>query len=333
MERDELIEKKHFIEDLRIGDSVSDVFLVRKIIPKDDPEVLVCDKTGEIKIAFVDRSIDRDDIMNLFKPGNFVFVRKGLIDDRNGEIKIYLDSLDNIEIVDKKNVQIEDLVPSLSDMEISKMLSELRDYIDGIENVHLKALLKKVFYDDEFLEKFVRTPSSIDHHHNYIGGNLEHTLNVVKICDAIAKMNKDLNRDILVTGAMLHDIGKSFEYKPYLLYEKTDEGILAGHIILGERRIREKINELRSEGVDFPEDLEMLLSHMILSHHGRREWGSPEVPKFLEALVLHYADLMDSQIKYHIQKMDEEKKRGKNNWTLIWDNDLRRRKPFYIGEV
>ena len=94
-----------------------------------------------------------------------------------------------------------------------------------------------------------------------------------------------------------------------------------------------KINELRLEGIDFPENLQMLLSHMILSHHGRREWGSPEIPKLLEALVLHYADLMDSQIKYHAQKIEGEKKHRGDNWSLIWDNDLKKRKYFYIGEV
>ena len=328
-----LIRKKQFIENLKIGDSVSDIFLVRKIIPKDNLEVLICDKTGEIKIAFTNKNFNRDDFINIIKPGDFIFIREGVVDDKNGEIKIYLNSLDNIERIDRENVRIEDLVPSLSNTEIESMLSELRDYIDSIDNVYLKSLLKKIFYDEEFVEKFTRTPSSIDHHHNYIGGNLEHTLNVVKICDAISKINKDLNRDLLLTGAMLHDIGKSFEYKPYLLCEKTDEGILAGHIILGERKIREKINELRSEGIDFPENLQMLLSHMILSHHGKREWGSPEIPKLLEALVLHYADLMDSQIKYHAQKIENEKKHRGDNWSLIWDNDLKKRKHFYIGEV
>ena len=150
-----LIRKKQFIENLKIGDSVSDVFLVRKIIPKDNLEVLICDKTGEIKITFTDKNLNRDDFINIIKPGDFIFIREGVVDDKNGEIKIYLNSLDNIERIDRENVRIEDLVPSLSNTEIESMLSELRDYIDSIDNVYLKSLLKKIFYDEEFMRNLL----------------------------------------------------------------------------------------------------------------------------------------------------------------------------------
>lgn len=326
------MEKHQFIENLGTGDRVKDFFLVRKVIPKDDPEIVICDKTGEIKLTFMYRT-DVEKIMNTVRSGEIVFVKEGIVDDRNGEKRIYVRSLDDIKKIEIDEIETKDIFPSLSKIHVENMLNELRKYIESLKNDHLKSLLKKIFYDEDFIERFVSTPSSIDHHHNYIGGNLEHTLNVVRICDSISKINKSLDRDILITGAMIHDIGKSLEYKPHTLYEKTEEGILLGHIILGERLVRERIEDLRSEGIDFPKDLNMIISHMILSHHGKQEWGSPETPKTLEALVLHYADLMDSQIKYHEQKINSWKRSSKNKWMLIWDNDIKKKKTFLHREI
>ena len=324
------ISKKKFITELEVGEKVDDVFLVRKIISGEKPSLLVCDRSGEMRVVFRE-DYDRS-ALDFIKPGDVIILKDGLISEHNGEKLILLESPRSMERVEKEEVKLEDLVPSLDKETIERLKKDLMNYVKGIKNDHLRILLEEAFLDKDLVERLAKTPSSMDHHHNYVGGNLEHTLSVARICDFISKIYKDLDRDLLIAGALLHDIGKSLEYEPNMVQEKTKEGILLGHIHLGERIVREKISKIRSRGVEFPEELEMLIIHMILSHHGKREWGSPEIPKTLEALVLHYADLLDAHIKYHVQKVEEGVKLGEREWIPIWDHDLKKKKRFYIGE-
>jgi len=115
--------------------------------------------------------------------------------------------------------------------------------------------------------------------------------------------------------------------------DKTKEGNFIGHIVIGDRWIREKIRELREKGNDFNKDLENFLCHMILSHHGKYEFGSPRMPKIVEACVLFQSDLMDSQVKHYIQNLDENRKNTDDDWTYIWDSDLGSKRPMYLGDV
>jgi 3'-5' exoribonuclease len=141
-----------------------------------------------------------------------------------------------------------------------------------------------------------------------------------------------INRDLLITGAILHDIGKIKEYKVTAAIDKTEQGNFIGHIVIGDRWIREKIDELKNKGKSFDEDLENHLCHLILSHHGKYEWGSPRLPKTVEACALHQADLMDSQIKNYIQNIEEGKKRTDEDWAFLWDPDLGRKRVMYLGD-
>ncbi|HDO19302.1 MAG TPA: HD domain-containing protein [Thermoplasmatales archaeon] len=334
--------KERFVSELEIGDTVNDLFVVKK---KMNPryyrdglwfELLVGDRTGEIKVNFWgdENTEDVKDLFNSFRVGDVVLIKSGKVELYDNEIQISVDGeRGTIERCSPDEYYIEDFIPALDRDKRKELINQLREEIGKIKNIPLKTLLTRFFDDMDFVERFSSIPSSVNHHHNYIGGNLEHTLNVVKICKAISDITPDINRDLLITGAILHDIGKTEEYRCTSFIDKTDEGRLAGHIVLGDRMVKSKIEELRREGVDFPRYLENQVSHMILSHHGKLEWGSPEIPKLIEAIVLHHADLMDSQIKYHIQKREEERRIRDDNWGVIWDNDMRRKKPFYIGEV
>jgi 3'-5' exoribonuclease len=145
-------------------------------------------------------------------------------------------------------------------------------------------------------------------------------------------MYEVINKDLVVTGAILHDIGKLKEYETKAAVDKTDEGNFIGHIVMGDRWIREKITELKNSGKDFDKALEDLLCHIILSHHGRYESGSPRMPKTIAACVVHAADFMDYQVKNFIQNIEEGRKNSEDDWVYIWDSDVGQRRPFYIGE-
>ena len=145
-------------------------------------------------------------------------------------------------------------------------------------------------------------------------------------------MYPGINKDLLITGAVLHDIGKIKEYQTKAAIDKTDEGNFIGHIVLGERWIREKIDELRKKGKKFDTDLENRLCHIILSHHGRYEYGSPRMPKTIEAMVVHQADMMDSQVKNFIQNIEEGRKNSDDDWGFIWDPDIGMKRAMYLSE-
>lgn len=182
------------------------------------------------------------------------------------------------------------------------------------------------------MNNFSHSPSAISHHHNYVGGNLEHTVGVIRLCKNICQMYDGINKDLVIAGAILHDIGKIKEYIADAAIEKTDEGNFIGHIVMGDRWIREKIFELNKKGIDFSKDLEDKLCHIILSHHGRYEFGSPRMPKTIEAAVVHAADMMDSQVKNFIQNINEGRKNSDDDWAYIWDSDYGQKRTMYLGE-
>jgi 3'-5' exoribonuclease len=183
------------------------------------------------------------------------------------------------------------------------------------------------------MHDFSHAPSAMTFHHNYIGGNMHHSLGVARLCKTICDYYPGLNRDLIVTGALLHDVGKLREYQTTTTIDKTDEGNFIGHIVIGERWIREKIAEIRNDNQSFDERLELYLCHMILSHHGKYEYGSPRMPKIAEAVVLFQADLMDSQVKNYLQNLEDKKKSTDDDWVFVWDPDSGRKKAMYLPSL
>jgi len=171
--------------------------------------------------------------------------------------------------------------------------------IDSIADVHLKQLLQNIFNDKEMWAKFSHCPAAKSWHHNYVGGLLEHTVSVIKICEFASNLYQ-INRDLLVAGAMLHDIGKIFEYETTPIIEFTDEGRLIGHIVMGCQFVTNKASEINL----FPQNILMKLMHIIISHHGELEKGAVKVPQIIEAVILHFADNMDAQTIGTLQLKD-----------------------------
>ncbi|MBQ4347581.1 MAG: HD domain-containing protein [Firmicutes bacterium] len=202
-----------------------------------------------------------------------------------------------------------DYIPC-TEKNIPEMLSSIKGYIDTVENGYVKTLLKKIFEEDEKISgEFVRHSAAKLIHHNYLGGLLEHTLNVVEICDFMAPRFKNVNRDVLIACAMLHDVGKIAELSEFPINDYTEDGQLLGHIYMGAELVAKKAKDIP----DFPPMLETLIKHCILAHHGEYEWGSPKLPRTIEAFILHVADRMDAMTKVFDDTIENSPTKGP--WT------------------
>lgn len=331
--------KEQFIENLKESDEVNDFFAVKLKTPIRPYKrgtwfsFVASDKTGEISVKFWGGD-NKDRIKRLhdsFSIGDIVQIRSGNVElyEEKPQISIN-ESVGGIRKCTPSEYDVSDFIPSLDEEKIKDLYKQLKIIIEKIENVQLRDLLELFFNDSEFVDNYLHSPSAITHHHNYVGGNLEHAIGVIRLCINICEMYQDINKDMVVCGALLHDIGKLKEYIYSASIDKTDEGNFIGHIVIGDRWIKEKIAELRDSGKDFSKDIEAQLRHLILSHHGKYEFGSPRMPKTIEACVLHYADLMDSHVKNFIQKIEDAKKTTDEKWVFLFDSDEGRKRTYYL---
>ena len=333
--------KEQFIENLREGDVVNDIFAVKiKNPPKPYKRgtwfgLVVTDKTGEINVKYWGGE-NKERVKRLydsFKSGDVVQVRLGNVEIYEDKPQISINETSGgLRRCAPNEYIVTDFIPTLEKEKIKQLLDFIKKRITKLENPQLKDLLDLFFNDPQFVKEYSYSPSAITHHHNYVGGNLEHTVGVIKLCETICDMYENCNKDLVITGAILHDIGKLKEYATTASVDKTDDGNFIGHIVMGDRWICEKIKELKDKGKEFDKELETRISHIILSHHGKYEYGSPRMPKTIEAMIVHSADLMDSQVKNFIQNILEGRKQSDDDWGFLYDSDFGQRRPYYLKE-
>ncbi|MGD8981015.1 MAG: HD domain-containing protein [Desulfobacterales bacterium] len=282
--------KKRFIADIRAGDRVEDIFVLSEKIlsqKKDGNNFLnitLSDKTGTIKGVVWDNV---DQIAAGITSGDFVYVN-GSVSDYRGTLQVVIKKMGPFS---PDQIDPSDFLPQTS-RDIKGMFERLVKRVDSITTDYLKALIDAFFNDKEFVNKFKTAPAAKKMHHAYIGGLLEHTLSMTSLADKIAGHYSGINRDLLLTGAILHDIGKIDEFEYQFKIDYSDKGRLLNHIVIGLKMVDEKLSGIKH----FPEDQVLLLKHLIVSHHGTREFGSPEPPKTIEAVLLNYIDEIDSKV-------------------------------------
>ncbi len=303
------------VTDLNLNTRINDIFFLKDVefrVRRDKKTVdmffKIADKTGEIEAINWDVSTDR-----VKELGKIEFARvQGHITKKksDGTLQATISSLIKTTPLD---LDYSDYLPQ-SKENLDELMSRIFSKINSIENYHLKNLLRNFFDDQEFAEKFKRAPAATKVHQPYIGGLVEHTLNVVEICETICHIYQELNRDFLITMAILHDIGKIREYAYHKVIEHTDEGKLLGHIVISLEMIDQKIRSMDN----FPKDLELMVKHTLLSHHGHFEFGSPKLPSILAAIALYYADEMDAKVNGFIN-IKAENKGFKEKWSKwVW---------------
>ncbi|OYD14325.1 hypothetical protein CH330_08955 [candidate division WOR-3 bacterium JGI_Cruoil_03_51_56] len=282
--------KKQFIKNLKPNIPVEDIFFLtrRDIKEKRDGAPFLTfefqDKTGRLTGIMWDRV---EDALRCVTTGGFYHVQ-GKLGNYQGKPQLTVNA---IYPADPDEVSRDDFIATTR-YDRSKLLDELHDYFTGIKNPHLKKLLKTFFEDQEFMTRFSEAPGGAMVHHNYLGGLLEHTVFMCRMAKAAAETYKEVDGDLLMTGVMLHDVGKIREYVYDTAIDHTYDGRLIGHVVIGYEMVHEKIKGI--EG--FPEELSRMLLHIILSHHGHLEFGAPKTPKFAEAFIVYFLDNLDSRV-------------------------------------
>lgn len=267
-------------------------------------KLLLGDRTGTVEGRVWDSAM-AEDLYHTIAPGDIVIVQ-GVATEFNG-LQISLDICTRVE---KELVELNDFRP-VTEKDIPLMVRQFTWALKKVTTPALKNLLAKIFTPN-FLSRFSRATAARTIHHAYSGGLLEHTLEVISYCSQVCEtQGKQINHDLLITGAALHDIGKLWEYdQEGLTFQRTEKGrLLGGHVILGYDFVRDQVTQIES----FPTRLALHLKHLILSHHGHKEWGAVEEPHTLEAVALHHADLMSARLNQVEQVIKSY--RGDNNWT------------------
>jgi 3'-5' exoribonuclease len=320
--------KKQMIGSLKVGDEVETQAVILELnraaftsaqrAGEYFLKLTLGDVSGRVKAVMWDPPAGEEAVA----AGDVVFLR-GAVNEYHG-LQVVVSDLKRL---DKTKVN-KAFFQTVSERESDEMISDLKTIIkEEIRDQHLKMLLEGFFGDAEFMRQFSQAPAARTIHHNCVGGLLEHTLEVAAICRSLVDLYPGkLNRDLLLAGALLHDIGKLEEYQQESIsFEFSDRGKLVGHISIGKEMLDEKLSGLP----DFPADLKLELEHMLLTHHGQRDWGSPEVPKTVNAFALFHADLVSARMNQFLGIMKNHPQ-GSGDWTE-WDRFLER--SIYTGNT
>ncbi|OGS43545.1 MAG: hypothetical protein A3K76_05855 [Euryarchaeota archaeon RBG_13_57_23] len=310
--------KKQLVSELKPGDRVDSYFSVNYKKPVSDYkygsmfEFRVADKSGQTTVKYWGGQ-DKQAVQELFAS----FDREQVVSVK-GEVAEYKGALE-ISVSEKNGGSVSRVPEGQYDLSqliraydnIDDLKRRLAEIVYGVKDEYLRKLLIAFFKDEKFMDDFAASPASITLHSAAVGGLLYHTINVTELCMRVVDLHPELDRDLVVAGALLHDIGKVQSFKVTSNITMTEEGNLVGHIILGDHELIRRMAEI--EG--FPELTASKLRHILLSHHGRREWGSPVEPLFPEALAVHEADDLDAKLDNMITKREDAA--TEDDW--IWD--------------
>ncbi len=304
-----LLTKEFFVADLRPRDMVRTTFLIQNksvLYNKNGRPylaLLLRDRTGMVDTR-VWESVE--EIADEIAEGDVVAVF-GKAHQFQNRLQLVVDQLVKIA---PENACMDDYLPA-TDASTTALYEELLEIFRGLDCPWTKQLGLSLLEDTSISSRYKICPAAKTIHHAYLGGLLEHSLQVIRLVDVVQAQYKNVNRNVLIFGAAFHDFGKIFELSYEGPFGYTDEGKLVGHIAIGVTIVDRKIQSIPG----FPKDLEYQLKHMILSHHGRLEYGSPKVPLTIEALILHSLDDMDSKVQSVQNLMDSEKSDGR--WTSL----------------
>ncbi len=309
-----------FINQIGAGEAIDDIYIVRDPILRSTTRgdlyiaMFLSDRTGQLngRMWQATETIYKA----LPKPG-FVYIQ--------GRSELYQNNLqiiiNNISVVDASEVRIDDFL-ARTDKDTKQMFEGVKKIVGRIKNPQLKALVGQFLDDAELMEKFRNAPGAMKLHHSYIGGLLEHTHSMLRVAVAILPLYPEVQTDLVLAGIFLHDIGKTEELSYDMAFSYTDSGQLIGHIVKSLLMINQKADVLRAKGTQIEQTVMDALGHIILSHHGQYEFGSPKLPATAEAFMVYYIDDLDAKINQVKAAIDNEP--GDSNWTA-WKGALQTR--------
>ncbi len=308
-----------YIRDLKEGDRVFDIYLCKHkqaaVTKNGKPyeNVILQDKTGTMDAKVWEPNnpgIEDYDALDYIE----VY---GEVTNFQGALQV---NVKRIRRCREEEYNSSDYLP-VSSKDIEVMYQELLSFVQSIENTYFRQLLEAFFVKDEAFAKAFRNSSAAKTvHHGFVGGLLEHTLSVTKLCDYYCTAYPILKRDLLLTAAMCHDIGKTREISPFPENDYTDDGQLLGHIVMGSQMVAERAAKIAG----FPHGILAQLQHCILAHHGKYEFGSPKIPALIEALALNYADDTDAKMETFKEILENNSENsGWLGYNRLFESNLR----------
>lgn len=315
---------RQFVNQFSDGDSVDDIFLVAEKQLRANRngnlylQLELRDKSGVISARLWNAS---ESLYRSFEQGDFLEV-KGKVQLYQGALQMILNQINPLG---RNKVDLADFLPH-APQDIEQLLGRVKDVLLTMTDPHLRALVECFLIDEAFVRSFTAAPAGIKNHHAYIGGLLEHVCTLLETADRIVELYPALNRDLLLTGIFLHDIGKVDELAYERSFEYTDVGQLIGHVVIAVELLNEKVSQTADlTGEPFPNETLLRLKHMILSHHGSYEYGSPKLPMTPEAIALHHLDNLDAKV-HNFEQQIRDDPNPDSAWTRF--NPLLGRKLF-----
>ncbi len=306
------------IEDLKSGDALDQPFLLSSKVLRTSKngslymQLELSDRTGKIPARMWDA---KQELFETFHEDDFVLV-KGKVETYQNRLQVIVRS---IEPRPDSEVKVEDFLPA-TNKDVGKMFDRLVEIAKTVRHPGLRKLLASFLKDEEICRKLCRAPAAVQYHHAFLGGLLEHTLGVSEMALVAAKLYPDLDSDILVTGVILHDIGKIEEFSYRRSFSYTDSGELLGHLYIGARMVEDHAAEIP----ELSAEITAVLSHLILSHHGAYEYQSPKLPMTAEALAVHHLDNLDAKLNAFRAAMlrDRDPESRWTDWNRMFDRKL-----------
>jgi len=309
-----------FINQIEPGEAIDDIYMVKEPILRSTTRgdlyiaMFLADKTGQLngRMWQATETIYKA----LPKPG-FIHIQ--------GRSELYQNSLqiviNNISVIDPSKVCLDDFL-ARTDKDVEQMFKDVKQIVARIKNPQLRALVNEFLDDAELMGKFCSAPGGVKLHHDYIGGLLEHTHNMLRVASAILPLYPQVQADLVLAGIFLHDMGKTEELSYEMAFSYTDSGQLIGHIAQTLLLVNRKADALSAKGTSVGKAILDAIGHIILSHHGEYEFGSPKLPATPEAFMVYYIDDLDAKLNQVASAIDNEL--GDSNWTA-WKSALQTR--------
>jgi 3'-5' exoribonuclease len=286
--------------------TASFVVAAKQVKPKKSGEpylaLTLADRSGTIDAKMWDGVVEA---MPLFDQDDFIKIR-GLLNKYNGRFQLTIHKLRKLE---EHEIEYADYLPKTT-KDIDQLWAKVGEFVDSFSNPHLKALIKAFMADPEIEKAYKQAPAAKTLHHAFIGGLLDHVVSLFTACDLVLRNYPHVDRDLVLTGVFLHDIGKIHELSYARSFTYTTDGQLLGHMIIELEMLHKKLAGMPG----FPTELKTLIEHLIISHHGQYEFGSPKLPMFPEALLLHYMDDLDSKME-SMRAHFERENGSENEWA------------------
>ena len=300
-----------FVKDLQPGMIFTDTYMVTQPVLRNTTRgdlyvaMFLSDKTGKVNCRLWNAS---EELYNQIPKEGFVEV--------SGKTELYQNCMqvvaNQINVVSSDHINPDDYMPRTK-KDVAVMFKEMKAILAGIKNAQVKAIVEEYFRDGELMRKFCTAPAAVKMHHNYLGGLLEHTLSMLKVADKILPLYPQVQADLVLAGIFLHDIAKTDELTYSLAFGYSDSGQLIGHIVEGAILLDQKADMLLDRGLTADRAIVDSLMHIIISHHGKYEFGSPKLPATAEAMMVSYIDDLDAKLNFIEDAVENEQ--TSDDWT------------------